>query len=187
MKVLVEMEDLELDGFIAPGHVSTIIGVKSYEVFPKIYKIPTVISGFEPLDVLFGIYMILRQLKQGKPSIENEYKLAVTWEGNIKAQKVMEKVFNKINGKWRGIGTIPSSKLELKKAYCDFDVYSKYDIKVKSGIDFQPGCKCNLVIIGKIKPNQCSLFMKECTPQNPIGACMVSIEGTCRIWSKNIV
>jgi len=186
MKVLVEMPDLELDGFIAPGHVSTIIGVKSYKIFPEKYNIPTVIAGFEPLDILFGIYMILKQLKKGKPRIENEYKMAVTWDGNIKAQKVMESVFNKIDGKWRGIGTIPASKYKLKKTYYDFDVFSKYDVKVESSVDFQPGCKCHLVIIGKIKPNQCPLFMKKCTPQNPIGACMVSVEGTCRIWSKNI-
>jgi hydrogenase expression/formation protein HypD len=186
MKVLVEMKDLSLNGFIAPGHVSTIIGLKPYEIFPKQYEMPTVVAGFEPIDVLFGIYMILKQLSEGKPRLENEYTRAVRWEGNTKAQKIMQKVFSVADGNWRGIGTIPQSKLVLGEEYAVYDAHLKHGVKVEGGVDIQQGCKCHLVIIGKIKPTECPLFMKACTPQKPIGACMVSMEGTCRIWAKAI-
>jgi hydrogenase expression/formation protein HypD len=186
MKMLVEMKDLSLNGFIAPGHVSTIIGLKPYEVFPKVYAMPIVVAGFEPLDLLFGVYMILKQLKEGKPQLENEYSRAVRWEGNTKAQELMQKVFEVADGDWRGIGTVASSKLTLKDEHVAYDSHLKYDVKVEHGVDLQPGCKCHLVIVGKIKPTECPLFMKACTPQKPVGACMVSIEGTCRIWAKAI-
>ena len=184
MKLLVEMKDLSLNGFIAPGHVSTIIGLKPYEVFPKLYGTPTVVAGFEPLDVLFGVYMILKQLRDGKPRLENEYSRVVLWEGNAKAQEVMQEVFDVTDGGWRGIGTIPSSKFKFRSRYAAFDAHLKHSVKVEHGVDIAPGCRCHLVIIGKIKPTECPLFMKECTPQKPVGACMVSIEGTCRIWAK---
>ncbi len=184
MKLLVEMEDLSLNGFIAPGHVSTIIGLKPYEVFPRLYGMPTVVAGFEPLDVLFGIYMILKQLSESKPRLENEYARAVHWEGNTKAQEFMRRVFDGVDGGWRGIGTIASSKLRLRNEHAVHDAHLKHGIRVEHGVDLQPGCRCHLVIIGKIKPTECPLFMKACTPQKPVGACMVSIEGTCRIWAK---
>jgi hydrogenase expression/formation protein HypD len=186
MKMLVEMKDLSLNGFIAPGHVSTIIGLKPYEVFPRLYNMPTVVVGFEPLDVLFGVYMILKQLRDGKPRLENEYTRAVLWEGNTKAQELMQKVFDVVDGNWRGLGTIPSSKFMLDEEYAAYDAHLKHDVKVEHGVDIQHGCRCHLVIIGKIKPTECPLFMKACTPQKPVGACMVSIEGTCRIWAKTI-
>jgi len=184
MKLLAEMEDLSLNGFIAPGHVSTIIGLKSYEVFPKNYGMPTVVAGFEPLDVLFGVYMILRQLREGSPRLENEYTRAVSWEGNAKAQELMRKVFDVTDGNWRGLGIIPSSKYVLNNEYSVYDAHLKHGVKVERGADIQHGCRCHLVIIGKIKPTECPLFMKDCTPQKPMGACMVSVEGTCRIWAK---
>jgi hydrogenase expression/formation protein HypD len=186
MKMLVEMKDLNLNGFIAPGHVSTIIGLKAYEEFPKLFGMPTVVAGFEPLDLLFGVYMILNQLSQGKPRLENEYTRAVRWEGNIKAQESMSKVFDVVDGGWRGLGTIPASKFTLKTEYVAYDAHLKHDVKIERGVDIQHGCRCHLVIIGKIKPLECPLFMKTCTPQKPVGACMVSIEGTCRIWAKTI-
>lgn len=184
MKLLVEMEDLSLNGFIAPGHVSTIIGLKPYEIFPEFYGMPTVTAGFEPLDVLFGVYMILKQLNEGKPRLENEYVRAVRWEGNVKAQELMKNVFEIMDGKWRGLDTIPSSKFKLRNKYAAYDAHLKYGVKVGHAVDLQPGCRCHLVIIGKIKPTECPLFMKACTPQKPVGACMVSSEGTCRIWAK---
>ncbi|MDI6806168.1 MAG: hydrogenase formation protein HypD, partial [Candidatus Bathyarchaeia archaeon] len=101
-----------------------------------------------------------------------------------KAQKIMQKVFSVANGDWRGIGTISSSKLILNGEYTVYDAHLKHDVKVEGGVDIQHGCKCHLVIIGKIKPTECPLFMRACTPQKPVGACMVSIEGTCRIWAK---
>ena len=184
MKLLVEMEDLRLNGFVAPGHVSTIIGVKPYEVFPEVYGMPTVVAGFEPLDILFCVYMILKQLSESKPRLENEYVRAVSSEGNVKAQELMRKVFEVVDGNWRGLGIIPSSTFKLHEEYDGFDARLKYGVKVEHGVDIHPGCKCHLVIIGKIKPTECPLFMKTCTPQKPVGACMVSNEGTCRIWAK---
>ena len=183
MRLLVKLKDLSLNGFIAPGHVSTIIGLRPYEVFPKQYAMPVVVAGFEPLDLMFGIYMIVRQLHDGKPKLENEYMRAVNWEGNVKAQKLMNKVFSTVDGTWRGLGIIPESKFVLKDDYADYDAHSKYGMKIEKGIDIQHGCRCHLVIIGKIRPAECPLFMKTCTPQKPIGACMVSVEGTCRIWA----
>ena len=183
MRLLVELKDLSLNGFIAPGHVSTIIGLRSYEVFPKQYAMPVVVAGFEPLDLMFGIYMIARQLHDGKPKLENEYVRAVNWEGNVKAQRLMNKVFSTVDGTWRGLGVIPESKFVLKDDYADYDAHSKYRMKIEKGVDIQHGCRCHLVIIGKIRPADCPLFMKTCTPQKPVGACMVSVEGTCRIWA----
>lgn len=184
MELLVEMEDLNLNGFIAPGHVSTIIGLKPYEIFPIQYKMPVVVAGFEPVDLLFGVYMILKQLSENKPRLENEYVRAVHWEGNIKAQELMKEVFDVADGNWRGLGTIPYSKLNLDKNFAVYDSHIKHGIKVEKGVDIQKGCRCHLVVIGKIRPTECPLFMKMCTPQKPIGACMVSTEGTCRIWAK---
>ena len=186
MRLLVEMEELSLNGFIAPGHVSTIIGLKPYEIFPEKYHMPTVIAGFEPLDVLFAVYMILKQLVEGKAKLENEYTRAVRREGNMKAQGVMQRVFNAVDGRWRGLGLIESSKFTLREKYSNLDAHLKYDLKIEKGVDIRPGCRCHLVIIGKIKPTECPLFMKACTPQKPVGACMVSNEGTCRIWARSI-
>ena len=184
MELLAKMTDLNLDGLIAPGHVSTIIGLRPYEVFPAKYGLPTVVAGFEPLDVLFAVYMILKQLHERKPRLENEYVRAVQWEGNAKAQKLISDIFDFKDGKWRGLGTIPTSKLVLKEQYAAYDATLKHKVRVAKGIDSQPGCRCHLVVIGKIKPIECPLFMKACTPQNPVGACMVSMEGTCRVWAK---
>jgi hydrogenase expression/formation protein HypD len=186
MKLLVGMKELNLNGFIAPGHVSTIIGLKPYEEFPKNYRVPTIVAGFEPLDVMVSILMILRQLAQKKPALENEYVRAVHYEGNVKAQLMMQKVFETVDGKWRGLGAISCSKLKTKKEYDRFDAHQKYGLRIEEGLDSQPGCRCHLVVVGRIKPTECPLFMKKCTPQKPVGACMVSTEGTCRIWGKTI-
>ena len=184
MKLLVAMKELSLSGFVAPGHVSTIIGIKPYDVFPELYGMPTVVAGFEPLDILFSIYMVLKQLSENKPRLENEYVRAVRSEGNVKAQELMREVFEVMDGNWRGLGVIPSSTFNLRKEFSDFDAHLRYDVRVEDGVDIQPGCKCHLVIIGKIKPTECPLFMKACTPQRPVGPCMVSSEGTCQIWAK---
>lgn len=184
MRLLVEMKDLELNGFIAPGHVSTIIGLKPYEIFPTRYSMPVVVAGFEPLDLMFGIYMILKQVTNGKPMLENEYVRAVSIQGNVKAQDLMARVFSTADGAWRGLGTIPLSKFVLKDKYSKHDAHLRYGVKVEKGVDIQQGCRCHLVVIGKIRPTQCPLFMKACTPEKPVGACMVSVEGTCRVWAR---
>jgi len=185
MELLLGVGDLHIDGFIAPGHVSTIIGMKPYEVFPRAYRMPTVVAGFEPLDVLFAVSMLLQQIKKNEAKLENEYSRVVAWDGNIKAQKLIEQVFDVVDGKWRGLGRVPTSALALKGEHNEYDARGKYNVKVERSRDLLPGCLCHLVMIGKIKPPECSLYMKACTPQTPKGACMVSMEGTCRIWAKH--
>lgn len=187
MELLLGVGDLHIDGFIAPGHVSTIIGMKPYELFPRAYHMPTVVAGFEPLDVLFAVSMILQQIKNNEAKLENEYSRAVSWEGNVKAQELLQQAFDVTDGHWRGLGKVPASALALKPENQDYDTRSKYNVKITAARDLLPGCLCHLVMIGKIKPPECSLYMKACTPQTPKGACMVSMEGTCRIWAKHSV
>ncbi|MEM1588216.1 MAG: hydrogenase formation protein HypD, partial [Candidatus Bathyarchaeia archaeon] len=184
MELLLGIGDLHIDGFIAPGHVSTIIGLKPYEIFPKVYRMPTVIAGFEPLDVLFALLTLLKQVSHKEARLENEYSRSVKWEGNLKAQKLINEVFEVTDGIWRGLGKVPNSALKLKEKFSYLDARLKYEIKIESSRDLLPGCCCHLVIIGKIKPPECPLFMKTCTPQTPKGSCMVSSEGTCAIWAK---
>jgi hydrogenase expression/formation protein HypD len=180
---LAKMEDLNIDGVIAPGHVSTIIGMRPYERFPEEYGMPTVIAGFEPLDVLMGVYMLLRQIESGSPRLENEYSRVVTYGGNVKAQAAINEAFDTVDGAWRGLGEIPSSALRLKDEFSGMDARKRFEIDVGPGRDVYPGCSCPQVIIGKITPDECPLFMRACTPEKPKGACMVSTEGTCRIWA----
>ncbi len=185
MELLLGIGDLHIDGFIAAGHVSTIIGLKAYEVFPKAYGMPTVAAGFEPLDVLFAVDMLLQQVNDGEARLENEYKRVVKWEGNIKAQKLMEQAFDVVDGRWRGLGKLAQSSLALKKEFEKYDARKKYDLRIEGARDILHGCLCHLVIIGKIKPPECPIYMKKCVPESPKGACMVSLEGTCRIWAKH--
>lgn len=185
MELLLGMGDLQIDGFIAAGHVSAIIGMKPYEVFPKAYDMPTVAAGFEPLDVLFAIDMLLQQVRDGVARLENEYNRVISWEGNVKAQKLVEQVFDIADGRWRGLGNIPNSALKLKKEFIAFDARKKYNIQIKDAVDILKGCLCHLVMIGKIKPPECPSYLTKCNPESPKGACMVSNEGTCRIWAKH--
>jgi len=185
MELLLGIGDLHIDGFIAPGHVSTIIGLKPYEVFTSAYHMPVVVAGFEPLDVLFAVDLLLQQLRNGVARLENEYGRAVKREGNVKALKLVSRVFDVVEGGWRGLGMLPSSAFALKDEFEEWDARKKHGVKVKAGRDLLPGCQCHLVMIGKIKPSECPLFMDACRPESPKGACMVSIEGTCRIWAKH--
>jgi hydrogenase expression/formation protein HypD len=185
MKLLLGIDNLQIDGFIAAGHVSTIIGMKPYEVFPEAYRMPTVVAGFEPLDVLFAVDMLLQQVKEGVARLENEYKRVVAWDGNVKAQKLVAQVFDVVDGRWRGLGKLPNSALALKKEYATYDARQKYDLHIEESKDILKGCLCHLVMIGKIKPYECPSYMTSCVPESPKGACMVSNEGTCRIWAKH--
>ena len=186
MELLLGVGDLQIDGFIAPGHVSAIIGLKPYELFPRVYRMPTVVAGFEPIDVLMGIYMLMKQLKEQTARLDNEYARIVKPEGNPKALEIMDKAFKVAGGNWRGIGRLPDSALLLREELVNYDARAKYNVRVEQGRDILLGCECHLVIIGKIKPDKCPMFMKACTPQKPIGACMVSSEGTCRVWATTV-
>lgn len=184
MELLCGIGDLHIDGFIAPGHVSTIIGLKPYEMFPRAYQMPVVVAGFEPLDVLFAIDMLLQQFKIGVARLENEYGRAVRREGNTKALKLVSQVFDVVDGRWRGLGRLPYSAFALKDRFEEWDARKRHNIKVDVGRDILAGCLCHLVMLGKIKPEGCPLFMNVCKPESPKGACMVSKEGTCRIWAS---
>ncbi len=185
MELLLGVGDLNISGFIAPGHVSAIIGLRPYELFPRVYRMPTVVAGFEPVDVLMAIYMLLKQLSEKTARLENEYSRVVKWEGNTRALDMMNRAFAVTGGNWRGIGRLPDSALKLREELKAFDAREKYDVHVEQGKDILLGCECHLVIIGKIKPDECPMFMKACTPAKPVGACMVSSEGTCRVWAKS--
>jgi len=185
MELLLGIGDLHIDGFIAPGHVSTIIGLEPYKVFPAAYHMPVVIAGFEPLDVLFAIDMLLQQTKTKTAMLGNEYGRAVAEEGNVRALKLLNHVFDVAAGRWRGLGRLPDSAYSLKEKFREWDAHYKHGVRVEVGRDILPGCQCHLVMIGKIKPDECPRFMNTCKPGSPKGACMVSSEGTCRIWAKH--
>lgn len=179
----------KVDGIIAPGHVSTIIGGEAWKPLSEKYSIPTVVSGFEPLDLLVSIAEILRQIHEGSPRAVIEYTRAVSWSGNNSAKNMINQVFEEYDAAWRGIGIIPRSGYKLREDYLKLDALQRYGIKEPSptqwSYDLSPGCRCGEVIIGKIKPLECPLFMKKCTPNSPYGPCMVSSEGACSIWARH--
>ncbi|MEN2973999.1 MAG: hydrogenase formation protein HypD [Candidatus Caldarchaeales archaeon] len=177
-----------VDGIIAPGHVSTIIGGEAWKKLSEEHGIPTVVSGFEPIDVLISIAEILRQIDEGRSEVVIEYTRAVSWEGNTFAKKMIGQVFDVCDAAWRGIGFIPSSGYKLRKEYLELDGLSLYGFKEPSESewthDLSAGCRCGEVILGRIKPVDCPLFLTKCTLDTPYGPCMVSLEGTCSIWAR---
>ncbi|MDR2830998.1 MAG: hydrogenase formation protein HypD [Methanobrevibacter sp.] len=181
LKFLIESGKTNLNALIEPGHVGTIIGLKPFEVFSNEHNIPQVMAGFNPLDILMGVYMILRQIKNNEAKIDNEYNRAVKDEGNQIAQKAIEEVFKVENREWRGFPEIPNSILEIKDEFSQFNAREKFDISVKNVKEAPIGCICGSILRGVAKPDDCKLFREECNPMHPIGACMVSKEGTCNI------
>ncbi len=185
--LLEKVKDVEIDGVLAPGHVSAIIGSEPWRFLPEDYGIPAVVSGFEPLDVLLSILEMLRQLAEGRPRLVNEYRRVVRPEGNRQALKVINRVFDVVDSYWRGVGVVPESGAVLADAFKDYDAERTYGVRVTPDFsDVLPGCRCGEVVLGKAKPTDCPLFMKACTPEHPYGPCMVSSEGTCRIWAQNL-
>jgi hydrogenase expression/formation protein HypD len=184
MDFLMGIGELQIDGFICPGHVATIIGVKPFEIITQAYNIPTVVSGFEPTDLLMSIAILLKQIHDQQPKAINQYTRFVKYEGNLKAQKMIAQVFKPYNAQWRGIGRMRDGGYELREEFRHLNARVKFGLKPKKGIDIKPGCICHLVVIGKETPDNCKLFGKDCTPTHPYGPCMVSREGTCNIWHK---
>ena len=182
MKSLLDVEEVNIDGFICPGHVSAIIGSDPYNFIASQYKVSCVICGFEPLDILQSIYMLIKQIEEGKAKVEIQYKRVVKPEGNKIALKKLKKVFSIVNSNWRGIGNIPQSGLEIRNEYSQFNA-RKFKITVEETKEFA-GCRCGEVLRGIITPIECPLFKKVCTPEDPKGACMVSSEGTCAAYYK---
>ena len=184
LELLISQSQINIDGFISPGHVSTIIGLKPYEIFSQAYHVPNVITGFEPNDLLLAILMLLNELKKRKYEVLNEYSRVVKPEGNKIAQGIISEVFDTISSPWRGIGRIFDGGLAIKEKYQEFDAEKKFEIKIKKSQDIPIGCSCHLIMVGKLYPYDCKLFREKCTPINPIGPCMVSMEGACSIYYK---
>ena len=168
-----------IDGFLGPAHVSVVIGTEPYEVFAETYRKPVVVAGFEPLDVLQSILMLVRQLDAGRAAVENQYTRAVTRHGNAKAQALMRRYFERRERfEWRGLGDIPASALRLRPAYADFDAEARFAPAPRRPRENR-ACRCPEILRGSVKPPECALFATTCVPENPIGACMVSAEGAC--------
>lgn len=185
LEAILEMGEVDLDGLIEPGHVSTIIGTKPYEPLSEEYSIPQVVAGFEPLDLLIAILMLLRQVEEGRSEVENEYGRVVREEGNKKALNMIDKVFENKDVEWRGFPEIPNSGLKLRDRYISYSARKKFPniLRELKDKDFEEpeGCLCGGVLRGVIESRECDLFGEECTPANPVGPCMVSREGACNI------
>jgi hydrogenase expression/formation protein HypD len=182
LRALLDSPDLRLDGFIGPGHVSTVVGARPFEFIPRAYGKPVVIAGFEPLDILQAVQMILLQLREGRCEVENQYKRVVPYEGNAKALEVMAEVFTlRPHFEWRGMGFISHSGLQLSDAYADYDTERRFAVPGIRVAD-PKACQCGEVLKGVIKPFECKVFGTACTPERPIGTCMVSSEGACAAY-----
>lgn len=183
LELLLQDEEVEVDGFLCPGHVSAIIGCKPYRFIAEDYHAACVISGFEPFDILESIAMLAKQVKDNKPEVLNQYTRVVREEGNPAAVKSIYDVFDISDSLWRGIGNIPGSGLMLKEKFLKFD--AKANFEIEEFISKEPaGCQCGNVLKGIKKPFECKLFSKVCRPENPIGPCMVSSEGSCAAYFK---
>jgi hydrogenase expression/formation protein HypD len=168
-----------LDGFVGPSHVSAVIGVEPYRFAPRDYGKPVVIAGFEPLDVLLSIVMLVQQVNEGRCELENQYGRAVTSEGNRRAQAEMADIFElRESFEWRGLGEAPQSALRLREAYADYDAERRFDMTTPAAKD-NPACECGAILRGVKRPHDCKLFGTVCTPETPMGSCMVSSEGAC--------
>ena len=182
LRALLESPDLQLDGFIGPGHVATVVGARPFEFIPSDYRKPIVISGFEPLDLLQSVQMIMRQLAEGRCEVENQYSRVVPYEGNSAALRAMAEVFElRPHFEWRGLGFISQSALRLSDAYRAFDAEARYEVPNVRVAD-PKACQCGEVLKGVIKPWECKVFGSACTPEHAIGTCMVSPEGACAAY-----
>jgi hydrogenase expression/formation protein HypD len=183
LEILLEDADIQIDGLICPGHVSIMIGADAYQPFVDNYRIPCVISGFEPVDILKSVIMLVNQVKTGEPKVEISYARAVKKEGNRQAMDIMYQVFEPVDALWRGLTTIPGSGLEIRKKYEKFNARIRFDIGVSDARD-PAGCACGDVLKSIKTPADCKLFGTACRPEHPIGPCMVSGEGSCGAFYK---
>jgi hydrogenase expression/formation protein HypD len=183
LEFIAQHPQINVQGFILPGHVSTIIGSQPYEFLAKRFHLPGCITGFEPIDILGGIFNLVKQIAHKKARIDIEYRRAVNPEGNQKAQEILQIVFEPCDARWRGIGMIPQSGLTLRSHYRKYDASRKFEIKIAEARE-PAGCICGKVLLGLNIPPDCALFGKMCTPLSPIGPCMVSSEGSCAAYYK---
>jgi hydrogenase expression/formation protein HypD len=178
MAILADDPELQVDGYLCPAHVSAIIGAEAYEPLARDHRVPCVVTGFEPLDMLQGVAMLARQIVAGEAKVEIQYSRIVKKEGNAKARAILYEVFEPCDARWRGIGVIPGSGLGIREKYAAFDAARQLPVVVEEPREHQ-GCLCGEILKGKVTPKECPLFRQACTPESPVGACMVSSEGTC--------
>jgi hydrogenase expression/formation protein HypD len=183
MRALLDGLNDRVDGFLCPGHVSVIIGAGAFREIVEDYGRPCVVAGFEPVQIIEGLAEICRQVAEGKPELKSIYGAVVSEKGNTTAQAIIDECFEPANGSWRGLGTIERSTLALKGPYHRFDAFERFPVEDRP-TDELGGCRCGEVLCGRIEPPECTLFGDACTPQHPIGPCMVSSEGTCAAWFK---
>jgi hydrogenase expression/formation protein HypD len=183
LNALMSIEDIRIDGFILPGHVSVVTGLRAYQPFFDRYRIPSVVSGFEPTDILQTIWLLVKQIEKNQPAIGNAYGRAVTDEGNTKARALMEEVFQSTDVAWRGIGVIPQSGFKLRDSFSAFDAEKAFSIDIPES-ENPKGCACGEILTGIKTPPECPLYETVCTPIDPVGPCMVSSEGTCAAYYK---
>lgn len=181
IKAILDAGEVKLDGLICPGHVSAITGSNVWGFVARDYGIPCVVSGFEPLDILQCVAMLVNQVEKPESKVEIAYKRGVTPEGNLQAQKIMAQVFEPCPAKWRGMGEVPNSGLKLRNEFAKYDAEVAFEIKTKPAIE-PKGCLCGEILRGVKTPADCRLFRKACTPENPVGPCMVSSEGSCSAY-----
>lgn len=183
LTALLSDPEIRIDAFLCPAHVSAIIGADAYLPFAEHYKVPCVVAGFEPLDILYGVQGILEQVTRGEAGVVNQYSRVVTAQGNRHAQAIMAKYLEPVDAAWRGIGVLPKSGLGLRPDYASYDAEKRHGVTVALGSE-NPACACGEVLKGKQRPPQCVLFGTTCTPEHPVGPCMVSSEGTCSAYFK---
>ncbi|WBW95807.1 hydrogenase formation protein HypD [Oceanirhabdus sp. W0125-5] len=183
MNALVLEKDIKIDGFLCPGHVSTVIGVKPYEFLAKEFGVPAVVAGFESGDIIIGLYNLIEMINNNINEVRNTYGRIVNYNGNDKAIKIMDEIFDVTDSNWRGLGKLEGTGLRLKKKYSLYDTESKLKIRLSEDKPLK-GCICSEILKGKKNPLDCKLFSKVCNPMNPVGACMVSEEGTCSAYYK---
>jgi len=183
MRALLDAHEVKLDGFLCPGHVSIVIGAGAYQEVVDNYGIPCVITGFEPLDILVGISSVVDLVETGRAEVVNQYRRAVTLEGNVAARNIIDEVFEPADATWRGLGPIPKSGLGFRPEWKKFDASSRFSMP-QIHVKEHPGCRCGEVLRGVLTPPECGLFRKVCTPQDPKGPCMVSGEGTCGAYYR---
>lgn len=183
LEALMELEDVRIDGFILPGHVSVVIGLEAYRPFFERHRIPCVVAGFEPADILGAVAELVRQIEAGAPRLVNAYLRAVTAAGNRRAQQLLAEVFEPVDACWRGIGRIPGSGLAIREKFAAFDARRRFALE---GSEAPPprGCACGEILIGRKTPPDCPLYRQVCTPMDPVGPCMVSSEGTCAAYYR---
>lgn len=183
LEVLARSPALQIHGFLCPGHVSSIIGSGAYAFIPERFGVPCVVAGFEPVDILQGLTMLLRQVRAGAATVENQYRRIVRLEGNAKAQAVLDEVFEPCDAEWRGLGMLPASGLALRPAYARFDAARQLGIPERATTP-DSRCRCGEVLTGSVLPVDCRVFGTACTPERPLGPCMVSAEGTCAAYYR---